>query len=324
MTTNNSFTVITDAKFDDVLALTVLFLNIPDDSVVDIIVTNVVNLDGAKTLVEHVINELHCQREISVSFYKGVIPLDNEPKSHEDMFKNFKNSKNPWQTTRATMEGHAVFALAPCPAFLSELQTAETVFIGLGYNSNDFSLNDILSFKHVVVMNNVSETVYPKRSDNNTREGGRFSTNDKELWQALSNISPIFNTLREYALKDSVRFISRQIQKVGKKHNKVVIIDENDILSENTLAIAKELYTKDPSPYLGRCVDQLERGEIQVECTDGQHMALWLFCKCSKVTLVDKGYISVENDVNTEQNVFSPTNLTTEMTRDYFVMSLKI
>lgn len=331
--------VITDGKLDDCLAVVILYKWMLESEGVakeptsaketlNVVVTNIKNIEGCVLLLEHLLRDvedfLKKNEQLSrVKFYEG--QRGEEPKSHEEGLYDDKvlKPKTISQLTDEDIQNNPIgwlFALAPCHSLIKLLQTAELVFIGIGYNSSTLSFEQMNTL-NLVMINNRDSYI-------DGEEGGRFDVEDNELWDDVFKISSRFKKIRKHALNDTRSFIARQMKKFGNKFGFDIDYDAvyHDPLTDDTLTNAKNIQEKvGPGTYLDRIVEQLERKVLQVECTDGQHMALWL----SSIT--NAGFVEI---ISGEKGVkFKPSISKTKFraylkqtrsnTRDQFISMLK-
>lgn len=292
------------------------------------------------------------------------VGLDGNPvyeaKSHEFMFPKLLDSVQllpAWSKTEPQPEpgsdrfapgSYSVFALAPCQPFYTLMERAAEVFIGLGYNSGGITIEQLQRFPRLKAMNNMSPYVYSSINPltGKTEEGGRFSSTDNDIWPVLEKITSKFNDLKAYALQDSVKFMGRQVEKQNKAlrgadctfQDGTPITQQNIIdriyrQSKEVVQLAKTLHDmpeknkSGPShkAYLKRIIEQLEKNEIQIECTDGQHMVLWLsqlHQQSAKLQMHETfGYI-VFSDKQTDKTwatALAPKGITLEQMRETFI-----
>lgn len=249
--------IFTDAKFDDILAIQIYVMRASSESLpVTVVLTNIVNKGPAAALLKHCFG-------ISVLIADdGVVNI--KPKSHEPMYAKWSDNSIELEDYPRDFHYDSVFMLSPIDSVCyPTLQNAGTVYMGLGYNTAKLSYEFITSLKNLVVVNNMSRTVYIDK------DGGRFESNDNDVWSNIDKANPTLKMLRQDALEDSVEFIVRQSQKSG-----IDGITRSNMFSDDILT--KAIAAKDSHRYMPRIIDQLKRKQIDVETTDGQHMALWL------------------------------------------------
>lgn len=249
--------VFTDVKYDDIIALQILVNATPRETPITVVITNVADKERAAGLLAHFFGQ--------AIFVKTDGSTGGAPKSHEPMFARY----NPYELTvfDPTQNYIACFMLAPIVDHCREtLRRAQVVFMGLGYNTGSCGIDKefIESLNTVVLMNNMSPTIYPYV------EGGRFAANDDGIWRHCDDLSGGgTKLLREDALADSREFMVRQITKSG-----ISGVTLDNLFDDMTLELCETCAT--PNRYMGRIIDQLRRKTVDVETSDGQHMALWL------------------------------------------------
>lgn len=249
--------VFTDVKYDDIIALQILINATPRATPITVVITNVADKERAAGLLAHFFGQ--------AILIKTDGSTGGEPKSHESMFAKY--SPHELTVFDPTQNSIACFMLSPIIDHCREtLRRAHTVFMGLGYNTGACGIDKafIESLNSVVLMNNMSPTIYPNG------EGGRFPANDDWIWRHCDDLSGGgTKLLREDALADSREFMVRQITKSG-----ISGITLDNLFDDQTLTLCVTCAT--PNRYMGRIIDQLTRKTVDVETSDGQHMALWL------------------------------------------------
>mmetsp|Transcript_11268 Transcript_11268/g.12900 ORF Transcript_11268/g.12900 Transcript_11268/m.12900 type:complete len:354 (+) Transcript_11268:138-1199(+) len=350
--------VITDAKMDDCLALIILYKwmieNFPNklhcsskykQTTLDVVVTNINHIKGAVALIDllfqDVVDSLAKREEGGVDilpptpkirFFQG--KHEEEAKSHEAGLYDEALPKKPRSTRQPTIlqlkndaiqnaSDDCVFLLAPCDDNLLPLLTkAACVFMGIGYNSSTLLFEQISTFKNLVMINNYGSYI-------DSEEGGRFDADDEELWDSVYQISPRFRALKPHALNDTRLFVARQLHKFGNQTGVDVNYNEvcKNLLAPNVLDKAKLIQKcVGPGTYLDRIVEQLGKG-LQIECTDGQHMALWLYClsetEFAHISFGNKKHLCFKVS-STETNYRAYFELTKSEVRKQFIKSFRI
>jgi hypothetical protein len=305
--------IFTDVKYDDLLAIQIYLLRgrhtCREHDTVTIVLTNVVDKGRAAGLLKH-------------HFGQAIFVMDDgdkvrEPKSHEGMFAPYTSFDIVDYPRSATYK--RVFMLSPIPDGCRQtLQRADEVFMGLGYNTTGMDVDFLSTLTRVVIMNNMSQTIY------RDGEGGRFESNDNEVFRHVDAVNPGFTKLRQDARKDSIAFMIRQLAKCG-----VPDITEDNLFTLDTLQKAQD--APNSNRYMPRVIDQLRRKTVDVECTDGQHMALWLCADeyIKPVHLVQgPGFIEIEPSADPgstqESKFWAPCGMTRGAMRECFIHATNI
>jgi hypothetical protein len=324
----------TDAKYDDCVAVALKVLESAQrDCPVElrIVLTDVTeNGHVCGRNVMHTLTtsimELHDISNVNITYAHGSVV--DEPQRHEEAMWSVygpgeqdqsEASPTTWSDAREFLDvfPYVDYVIAPFNGFEDVIAAGKSTFLASGYNSTEtgVSIEDFKAMPNLTIMNNSSPTIYPP-VDGKRQEGGRFKQDDIELWATLNMVSPVLLRLREAALVDSRKFALKYAKKAF-AHCKIDFdITEDNILSKECQAHAQSINADDlPNPYWFRSIDQVARGVFDVECTDGQHMALWLSGKnMSRITLVDTGeYFDIQANPGGFANC--PVGLTVEVTR---------
>lgn len=301
--------IFTDVKYDDLLAIQVYLHHSGrprcHSETVTVVITNVVDKGRAAGLLKH-------------NFGQAIFVMDDgdkvkEPKSHEGMFARYNSFDIVDYPRSATYK--RVFMLSPIPDGCRQtLQRADEVYMGLGYNTIGMDLDFLRTLKCVVLMNNMSPTIY------RDGEGGRFEADDNEVFRHSDDVNPGFRQLRQDALKDSVAFMIRQLAKSG-----VPDITEDNLFTLDTLEKAQD--APNSNRYMPRVIDQLRRKTVDVECTDGQHMALWLCAhEYGSPVHLKQGpkFIEIEPSTDHESKFWAPSGVSRGAMRECFIHATNI
>lgn len=302
--------IFTDVKYDDLLAIQIYLLRgrhtCREHNTVTIVLTNVVDKGRAAGLLKH-------------HFGQAIFVMDDgdkvsgNPKSHEGMFAPYNSFDIVDYPRTATYK--RVFMLSPIQDGCRQtLQRADEVYMGLGYNTIGMDLDFLRTLNHVVLMNNMSPAIYKDG------EGGRFESKDNEVFRHVDAVNPGFTKLRQVARKDSIAFMIRQLAKSG-----VPDITEDNLFTLATLQKAKD--APNPNRYMPRVIDQLRRKTVDVECTDGQHMALWLCAhEYGKPVHLKQGpsFIEIEPSTDPESKFWAPCGVTRGAMRECFIHATNI
>ena len=178
--------------------------------------------------------------------------------------------------------------------------------MGLGYNTHNMDLEFIQSLGKVFILNNRAQVCYP-----GDYEGGRFAADDDELWEKVPQW--LSKGFRNDALEDSTQFMVRQLTKSG-----VQGVTKENLFQDAILAKAKA--APNPNSYIFRVLDQMGRKTVDLECTDGQHMALWLSQYKSAPVKLSQGASFIEIQSSSEpSNIWAPVGLSFQDMRSTFI-----
>lgn len=355
---------ITDVKFDDLLALFLGYLKMAkehgSEGTIDIVITNVYNTIGAKNSVNDLFNSINCVgNKPRVRYIKGVQIEANEAKIYEKYFHESKSKK--WDVIQSTPnENYYLYIFAPFPQPLIENYiniNAFKIFVGLGYNTEFLEPEKILEIfeeyrtlnnsKNIIIMNNQSKTIYPFGG------GGMFSSDENnEIWESVGSVTNFFkdNEINN-AKRNSKEFAIKQINKLlvlfrknnfqGVPKNLDKDLQKNDMENWKDLEIYLSFIDKNIENLknnlkeIPRCIHYYERIKNQinakgweVECTDGQCMALWLNNDLQNVNLslyeeeeeeeTNKKYIDIKI-AHEETGYYAPTNLNKIKVKEIFI-----
>lgn len=329
-----NFLFVTDGKMDDSLAIKILLRYLGKNythSQLHFLITDIVNRQGAAnyihTLCKTIIkNDKTITGTINIAFHEGNedpdAPEDKKVKSHEKIFDEYSTPNHFVQFVPINIKSKYIcFAFAPFQNHKYLVQSASYSFLGLGYNTKGLDLDFYCTTKSILyVINNMSETIYPDK-----REGGRFSTGDIELWNAVyKNTDNILEKARQFALEDSKIFGIKQLFNAGVIQNK----DPNqDLFNTEIIQKAKEAFQNNKKQYyLPRVIEQLENGSWDVECSDGQHISCWLNPILTKPCILaktDRPYLEIlEPSAQNEKKgiwCFAPVGMSLESMRENFL-----
>jgi hypothetical protein len=302
-----SFCVVTDVKLDDLLAIIVLCAT-GHASHIHFVISDIRDQVGASSLLDVVMSETAKTSCVSYDICFG--PKTSEAKSHETMYEHFERVRPG--TIPIGQQYDYVFVLAPSPLALDIM--ASTMcgnFIGLGYNSHGYTVEQLNKVPFLAVHNNFG-------SFKKGQEGGRFAVNDTELWNIVAKWSPtITSKVVPLALRNSHAFVVEILKDVG------IELGSRDIFDESVLKDCVE--SKSDDGYLPRVIEQLRLGFLDVECTDGQQMATWVnnTCKLTKIKLVQTEHFIEMVPTDEEKDImYAPMNLTRESVRRMFLESI--
>ena len=320
----------TDAKYDDCVAVALKVLEAAQrDCPVELRIVLTDTSEYGHVCGRNVLHtlttsmfELHDINNVNVTYAHGKF-IDNPHRWEKAMWSVYgpgEQAETSWTDAREFVDNFPFvnYVIAPFNGFEDVIAAGKATFLASGYNSNEtgISIEDFKAMPNLTIMNNSSPTIYPP-VQGKRQEGGRFKQDDVELWATLNMVSPVLLKLREAALLDSRYFAVKNAKKAF-DHCKIDFeITEDNILSEECQALARTIKADAlPNAYWFRSIDQVARGVFDVECTDGQHMALWLSGKnMSKITLEDTGkYFDIKISP-TEGFAKCPVGLTTEGTR---------
>ena len=320
---------VTDVKFDDLLGLFLGYLKMVNEhgseGKIDVVITNIINKEKAKQSVHNLFSSIKCNNNTpNVRYIVGSPPYDNEndkkelilvnnEKIYEKYFPEKTDQIPEWSDDVLPNEYYYLYLFAPFP-FLKRYinNNSLKVFVGLGYNTGFYkNPKDILNdFKDVnlVVMNNRSKTIYKDG------EGGRFGSKDDELWNCIGSVTNFFNEQKENAQKNSKEFaikqINKNLDKLREKSDDIKNVPEN-LSTEDYMEIfekLQEIYINFldnqktlNEGYYERIKEQIKKESWDIECSDGQHMALWLNNELQNVSLTptDKFIDIINSDKNT-------------------------
>lgn len=274
--------VLTDAKIDDFLALKAIcykFKKKKIDVTIDIVITDIYHIDAAYYFLSSLIHDSN------VNFYRGI--KSDEPKSHEKYLfqinKTTANADLPLLTGNHSY--YVIFLLSPffefatSPKYYKYFYEPNSVMLGLGYNcackSKHIMKNLLESWSYrgieVYVLNNVVSFT--------GEEGGRFPANSK-LWDQFPENAR--RQLLNSAIEDSMEFIGRQFAKSQTDNPVKRDFLTHEVVTQLKMGMDDELYKLFLNEnfvnktYKARILDQLDRKTIDIECTDLQHVVVFL------------------------------------------------
>lgn len=287
------YVVVTDAKMDDAGAVALLIMSLArkgDEANIKFVITDIEDMSGGRHLLDTIVNDImerHKITNIHHEFSRG-IAHEGAQKHEKGMFSVFGKGDEgaTWTDAFSWVGVHdttnyifAPFRVKPDTGLEKIIfdQGAKETFISYGYNSNSSgtTLDDFKLMKNLSIMNNCSETIYPK-VDGERVEGGRFKQDDHEVWGALEKVTPILVRLKSSALDDSKKFALKYTTKAFEKLNIDFPLTFDNLMTEEVQKLAQGIDKNALEPYLFRSVDQVARGVLDVEMTDCQHIALWL------------------------------------------------
>ena len=325
------FTFFTDVKMDDICAIAIFLLHCFSFNwyvEINFVITDISKESHIKArgLLEVLVNDMRKRynlERIICTYSFGTPPMkDGKPKiqrHEEDFLSYYPPSKSPKWIDPRYLKGknYECFVFAPFTGFVDIIARASHVYTGIGYNTRKTIIEDQvgLTLKHfkaltmaghhnptsvynLTIMNNCSPTIYPL-VDGKRIEGGRFQTNDNDLWSSIHQISPILVEMKHFATIDSKKFVLDHAKQAFKDFGIETEITMNNLLSREIQEICKGIKTDKLESYLFRSIEQLARGVIDVELTDFQHMCLWLSeTNIHNVSLKDsgKGYLDIVKD----------------------------
>lgn len=294
---------ITDAKMDDILAWALLLKAIDGHMhyirVVHCIITDIQDQEGARMVLEKIASDVLVSGCVQVKFYRGTRSF--EAKKHEagmfSVYGKWTHNHAGWHDVDVLVGVETVFVFAPFNGLEEIVYTAEVTYISYGYNSRASmcTLEDFKRMSGLRIMNNCSETVYPA-INGKRQEGGRFKQDDDELWEAVWKLAPSAKALKEGALLDSKKFALKYMQRAFDFANIDFKLTMENLMTPEAQELAKTLDVDILPAYMYRSLDQVLRGVLDIECSDFQHLALWMTKPFSKVMLVDLGkpYLEIE------------------------------
>lgn len=306
---------VTDGKMDDCVAWGMGLGSQPEE--VHCVFTDVVDQEGARELFERIANDI-TKFNGTIKYYRGT--RVNEPQKHEaGMFSVFGKCSDDavWFELKDAPKGGTVFVFAPFKGLEDMVYSADHTFISYGYNSRESgcTLEDFKRMKNLTIMNNCSPTVYPP-IDGKRQEGGRFKQDDDQVWNAIGRLSPTIVKMKQAALDDSKKFALKYTRKAFAQAGIKFELTLENLLSPEVQRLAQTLDQDSMPAYLYRSVDQVARGVLDIECSDGQHMALWM----TQANLESVDLIQGPNpwlDIVEKPNGFAtcPVGITTNDTR---------
>jgi len=345
--TQKNFIFVTDAKFDDNCAAALLVLSVAqsgDPVTIRFIVTDVNDQDGGRMVLETILNEvlsLHNITSVTLEFARGELPNEdlvtkddegNEVRKVVDKIQKHEagtfgvygkcSEDAQWVDAHGWVDASFPYTLMVFAPYngLHDVVYAPNVsatFLAYGYNSNesDCTIKQFKRMTNVTIMNNASPTVYPAVNGERV-EGGRFKQDDTELWSTMALVSPKLAQMRFAALDDSKKFALKYTIKAFAKKGIDKELTLDNLLSEEVQKLAQGIVGDNLPSYLFRSVDQVARGVLDVEVTDGQHMALFLSgVKMSRVDLADLGNPYFDIQANPEGAFKCPVGLSLDDTR---------
>ncbi len=345
---------ITDVKFDDLLALFLGYLKMAKEhgskGTIDIVITNVYNTIGAKNSVIDLFDSINCVgNKPIVRYIKGVQIEADKAKIYEKYFHESKSKK--WDVIQSTpIENYYLYIFAPFPQPLIKNYiniNAFKIFVGLGYNTLFLNTKEIKQIfenyrklnnsKNIIIMNNQSKTIYPFGG------GGTFSSNENdEIWKSIGSVTNFFKgdeinnakrNSKEFAIKQINKILSLFSENFQEVPNKLDTdlqknnMEDWDYLKtylsfiDNNIEKLKTNFEKIPSCiyYYDRIKNQIEAKGWDVECTDGQHMALWLNNDLQNVNInPEKSYIDIQL-AQEETGYYAPTGLGKNKVKQIFI-----
>lgn len=338
--------IITDAKFDDLVAIAQHCMNNlgVNDPVTKITITDIQNQDGARALVERVLGDI-VMSQGKIVFARGVLS-DKEQKHESAMFSKYvlNEDHSKWVDAHEWVDDYThpyeCYVFAPFYGLEDVVYAPNCtrVYMGLGYNSGKSKVteNDLKRMKNLTVMNNPSPVVYDQ-TDGRV-EGGRFQQIDTVLWEEIANVSSTLIWARDQALEDSAKFAVKYGQRAFESmditdHKLVGHVDKDtgkyvhNLFDEKSYQYANGINIDSvTNTYHYRSLDQIQRGTLDVECTDGQHYALWKTCtKMKEVSLVFNGkYFEIKDEVVEDTpRAMCPVGITLNDTRDAVLKSFQ-
>ena len=278
-------------------------------------------------------------------YKKSILKFVTKPKDYEDYFQYCMNGRKfafddynekgvfkslddffgkAWSKDKAPEEDYWLYLFAPYPGLEKKYITEHTkkIFVGLGYNTSFYIppgefFEPLKNWEgELIIMNNMSKTIYREG------EGGRFSPTDKEIWGPVKEITNFFEGAKLSALKNSKEFAMDEINDLLKKIGKEQITYEDMENWEELNTIVEQINdsnVKKPG-YWERVDEQIKNNKgskkpgWDVECSDGQHMALWLKKdNLQNVNLIPLDYYI---DIRPGYGYYAPTGLVRTKEKD--------